>query len=596
MYSSLPSLTHVRQLGIGPYSKVFLAKDESGKNQFAVKYLTIENFPEDLQALLSHHFEQSVEKSSKLDNESIVSTLGFYTDKRSSIMQFVQGQNLRRYLLSKGGRLRTDSVISLIESLSNTLTLAHKNNYLHLDIKPENIFIETSGVIKLSDFAFIPRPFYAGSFASEGESFYPPSPYTSPEELCEEPVSRASDVFSLAVVIYEALTGFLPFNINPAQLTWQALISAETRPFPSDNSAFSNATQRIISRALQRDVHQRCDSIEEFRSELISALQGSKMAALVSIPNVSPPSLAGTLKENLRPEQKIKLISTFGERGEDAGEFLELSGIATSPGHILAGDVLARRVQVFSKNGKWLFNLKGRPETAGKKTTPSVTNGLFSSPAYLCVGDNGIIYATDSSDHYIRLFDRQGVFIKDFRNSPGKDGGLQGIACDLKGNVYVCDVDNSAVQVLNGNLGTWMRSIGNRGGGPGQMQYPAGLTLDKKNNLYVVDYALSRIAVFTNDGHPIMTLGSKGNGPGEFNVPRDVALDSRGNIYVCDSLNHRIQIFASDGRFLYSFGGSGREPGHFLGPSSLAIDPEKHIMYVADRGNNRIQIFQLPTD
>lgn len=595
MYSSLPTLSHVRQLGTGPYAKVFLAKDESGKNQFALKYLTIENFPEDMQALIAHHFEQRIEKSSQLQHENIVNTIGFYADKKSSIMEFIQGQNLRRYVLSKGGRLRTDSVISLIESLSNTLSLAHKNNFLHLDLKPENIFIETNGVIKLSDFAFAPRPFFPGSLTGADESFYPPSPYSSPEELSDEPVGQASDVFSLAVVIYEALTGFLPFNVNPAQLTWQALISAETRPFPNDNSAFSNATQTTLARALHRDINQRCDSVEEFRSDLIAALQGSKMAALVSVPNVPTPGTP-TIRENARPEQKIKLISTFGDRGEDAGQFLELSGIAIGPNQIIAGDVLARRIQVFSKNGKWLFNLKSRPENTLKKTTPSATGGLFSSPAYVCTDDSGIIYATDSSDHYIRLYDRQGFFIKEVRNHPGKDGGLQGIACDLKGHLYVCDVDNNAVQVLSSASGNWLRSIGSRGSGPGQMQYPAGLTLDKKGNVYVVDYALSRIAVFNNDGRPLTTLGKKGNGPGEFNVPRDVAIDRHGNIFVCDSLNHRIQVFASDGRFLYSFGGSGREEGRFLGPSSLAIDPEKQIMYIADRGNNRIQIFQLPSE
>jgi DNA-binding beta-propeller fold protein YncE len=330
----------------------------------------------------------------------------------------------------------------------------------------------------------------------------------------------------------------------------------------------------------------------------------AKSSTYISSPNASGVSSGAAsstqgqpiINESIRPEQKIKLISSFGERGEEPGQFLELSGITTSPSHLLAGDVLGRRVQAFSKTGKWLFTLKSRQETTSKKTASSATNGLFSSPAYLCVDDSGIIYATDSSDHYIRLYDRQGFFIKEIRNHPGKDGGLQGIACDQKGNIYVCDVDNNAVQVLNANLGTWIRSIGGRGGGAGQLQYPAGLTMDKKNNLYVVDYALSRISVFTNGGHPLMTIGSKGSGPGEFNVPRDVAIDRNNKVYVCDSLNHRIQVFASDGRFLYSFGGSGREPGHFLGPSSLAIDLEKHIMYVADRGNNRIQIFQLPAD
>ena len=78
-----------------------------------------------------------------------------------------------------------------------------------------------------------------------------------------------------------------------------------------------------------------------------------------------------------------------------------------------------------------------------------------------------------------------------------------------------------------------------------------------------------------------------------FNVPRAVAVDRHDRIFVLDSLNHRIQVFGPSGEWLYSFGSLGPGAEQFVGPSDLCIDNENNLLFVADKGNKRIQVLEL---
>ena len=88
-------------------------------------------------------------------------------------------------------------------------------------------------------------------------------------------------------------------------------------------------------------------------------------------------------------------------------------------------------------------------------------------------------------------------------------------------------------------------------------------------------------------------FGGKGTANGLFNVPRAVAVDNNDKIYVIDSLTHRIQVFGPTGEWFSSLGGRGTEPGKFFSPSDLALDLDSGLLYVADKGNQRVQVFAL---
>jgi len=86
--------------------------------------------------------------------------------------------------------------------------------------------------------------------------------------------------------------------------------------------------------------------------------------------------------------------------------------------------------------------------------------------------------------------------------------------------------------------------------------------------------------------------GSKGIGDGEFNGPAGLSIDKNDNIYVTDKNNNRIQVFSANGTFLTKFGSEGDGSGQFILPEGVGVDVNTGLVYVADTGNHRIQVFK----
>lgn len=123
---------------------------------------------------------------------------------------------------------------------------------------------------------------------------------------------------------------------------------------------------------------------------------------------------------------------------------------------------------------------------------------------------------------------------------------------------------------------------------------PHGLTVDKENNIWVTDVALHQIFKFSHDGKLLMKLGvdkMPGNDSLHFNLPTDIAVADNGSFYVSDGYgNSRVVKFSPSGKYIKSWGTYGKKPGEFIIPHGIAID-RKQTLYVADRQNNRIQLF-----
>jgi tripartite motif-containing protein 71 len=111
----------------------------------------------------------------------------------------------------------------------------------------------------------------------------------------------------------------------------------------------------------------------------------------------------------------------------------------------------------------------------------------------------------------------------------------------------------------------------------------------------VADFGNDRIQKFSKDGQFITKWGTSGSEVGQFMGPAGLAVDSDDNIYVNDRDNDRIQIFTSDGTFITAIGSQGSEDGQFNRPEGVGVDPYSNtgLVYVADTGNSRIQVFKL---
>jgi len=140
---------------------------------------------------------------------------------------------------------------------------------------------------------------------------------------------------------------------------------------------------------------------------------------------------------------------------------------------------------------------------------------------------------------------------------------------------------------LSGEL---KRSIGGRGAGPLQFNYPAGLAYSPALGALVADSMNFRVQIIGENRSPVI-FGDKGDAAGNFALPRDLAVDSAGHIYVLDSQFENVQVFDRAGRLLMAFGEEGSDPGEFSLPSGITIDASDRI-WVADTYNRRVQVFQ----
>jgi sugar lactone lactonase YvrE len=271
---------------------------------------------------------------------------------------------------------------------------------------------------------------------------------------------------------------------------------------------------------------------------------------------------------------------------------LLLSSCATAPAsHATSGGAYAWPPPPAVAKIKWLSQWANRYDfgkpgqvmefLVGKERVERLVrpNGVVADSA-------GNIYVADSEMRMIFLFDMQKKSLKFL--GMGSLKAPVALAIDNKdGILFVSDVGASRVFGLNKDSGDIVVTVGT----PGEFVNPAGLVYDEnRDRLYVSDSHEHVVKVFDKSGRLISTIGKRGSGDGEFNYPSYMALDNAGNLYVVDSFNFRVQIFNSDGKFLKKFGKLGDASGSFSRPSGIGVDSDGHI-YVVDASFNNFQIF-----
>jgi peptidylamidoglycolate lyase len=184
-------------------------------------------------------------------------------------------------------------------------------------------------------------------------------------------------------------------------------------------------------------------------------------------------------------------------------------------------------------------------------------------------------------------------------------GFVSAVGVDLHDNVFVFqrgnrtwpDSDTLDMTVISSN--TVLLFDGRTGmllaqWGANHFAFPHGLTVDRKDNVWLTDVALHQVYKFSHDGRLLLTLGERGvsgDDSAHFNRPTDVAIAADGSFFVSDGYgNNRVVKFSRNGRFIMQWGVKGKLPGQFDLPHGIALDARGKI-YVSDRSNGRVQIF-----
>jgi tripartite motif-containing protein 71 len=153
------------------------------------------------------------------------------------------------------------------------------------------------------------------------------------------------------------------------------------------------------------------------------------------------------------------------------------------------------------------------------------------------------------------------------------------------------------LQILKlGDNGTFIGTIGSKGGKPRQFNGPHGIAIDSSNNdtVYLTDMKNSRIQALDSNDAFVRQWGSFGNGTGQFSITAPgIAVDSGNRVYVIDKINAKVQMFDTNGNYLASWGTPGKGSEQLKNPEDIAVDNNNNRIYVTDTRNSRIQVLSL---
>lgn len=220
-------------------------------------------------------------------------------------------------------------------------------------------------------------------------------------------------------------------------------------------------------------------------------------------------------------------------------------------------DTVLKKIVVVDWDEKTFGELEG-DSGPGKVDTP--INITISADGHKWVADagRGQILEYGPTDRFLRAVGQKGQF---------KPTDVAVTAT----RIYVADVADHQVEILDRKSGKVVKTVGSGGSEPGQFTFPTNITLDAAGNLYVTDTGNFRVQKFTGDGELISTFGAVGDAPGSFTRPKGIAIDPEGRIYVVDAAFENVQIFDPEFRLLMGLGGPGSEPGNLYLPSDVEI-------------------------
>ena len=264
-----------KKLGQGGMGKVYLARDLNVRNKPVVIKILLEASLHN--AYLRQKFEQEVEALSRIDHPSVVSVLdaGELSGKPYIVMQYVSGLTLQSQIPNEGMNLK--QAASILKQIGAALHFVHKQGIFHRDLKPDNIMLQQlmdgTEFVKVVDFGIAKVKDSVVAPSTVGNIAIGTAQYMSPEQLrTGEKITAASDVYSMAVMAYEMVTGRRPFNPTSAAHMLE-LQRDGVRIKPVDlRPNLSTEAQAIILRGLSFERNARYQDAAEFCNSLTRAL------------------------------------------------------------------------------------------------------------------------------------------------------------------------------------------------------------------------------------------------------------------------------------------------------------------------------------
>ena len=257
-----------KELSKGSMGIVYLGKDPKISRIVAIKTMALaQEFEEDELEEVKHRFFREAETAGRLSHPYIVTIfdVGEEHDLAYIAMEYLQGHDLGRYI-KPDNLLDVRTILSIVRRVAEALAYAHKQNIVHRDIKPSNIMYEPeSDSIKITDFGI--ARITDASKTKTGTVLGTPS-YMSPEQLAGKKIDGRSDLFSLGVMLFQLLTGSLPFQADSMASLMFKITNEEASNIKTLRPEISDAVASVVGRTLAKDVEQRFQTGTELANHL----------------------------------------------------------------------------------------------------------------------------------------------------------------------------------------------------------------------------------------------------------------------------------------------------------------------------------------
>lgn len=253
----------IEKLGSGGMGMVFLAEDTKLNRKVALKFLPSE-YTTDVDII--SRFKREAQALAALNHPNIITVheVGEHDGIAYIAMEYVKGKSLRDAILKE--EFTIAEVLEITIQICEGLNKAHKAGVFHRDIKPENILIDEDGLVKIVDFGL--AKLEGASKLTKQSSTLGTLHYLAPEQFQGLKLDHRTDIWSLGVVLYEMITGHLPFQGDFEAAVIYTIMNEDPKPLAIYNIRVSKNLQRIIEKTLIKDVSSRYQTVNDILTDL----------------------------------------------------------------------------------------------------------------------------------------------------------------------------------------------------------------------------------------------------------------------------------------------------------------------------------------
>jgi len=252
-----------RKIGAGGMGEVFLAQDTKLNRNVALKFLPQEYTTD---AGVKSRFMREAQSAAALNHPNIITVyeVAEYHNRSYIAMEYVDGESLKD--LTERKDVRLTEIMDIGMQISRGLAKAHEVGIIHRDIKPQNILVDKDGRARIVDFGL--AKLKGDIKITQAGSTLGTVSYMSPEQAQGEEVDRRSDIFSLGVMLYEMITGRLPFQGEHQAAILNSIVNDQPQPLARYNNRASQELERIIGKTLSKDKAERYQHVDDLLADL----------------------------------------------------------------------------------------------------------------------------------------------------------------------------------------------------------------------------------------------------------------------------------------------------------------------------------------